>query len=73
VLAFLASGGRAKRVAEDLFIHANTVSYRVKKAEEVLGHAIDEDPVELTCALMLAEALGPAVLGEEKGPVPAVD
>ncbi|MEA2167693.1 MAG: hypothetical protein QOF76_993 [Solirubrobacteraceae bacterium] len=72
VLAFLASGGRAARVARELYVHENTVAYRVKRAEEMLGHKITERPVELTCALTIAAVLGPVVLaGEDGGEDPA--
>jgi DNA-binding PucR family transcriptional regulator len=68
VLAFLASGGSATRVAKELFVHQNTVAYRVKRAEEILGRRINEDPIELTCALTLAGVLGCTVLsGEDRG------
>jgi hypothetical protein len=68
VLAFLASGGRAARVARELYVHENTVAYRVKRAEELLGRKLTDRPVELTCALTLADVLGPAVLpGEGAG------
>ncbi|HEY6760259.1 MAG TPA: helix-turn-helix domain-containing protein [Baekduia sp.] len=62
VLAFLASGGRGTRAAKQLHVHQNTVAYRVKRAEELLGRRVSERPIELTCALTLAAALGPAVL-----------
>jgi DNA-binding PucR family transcriptional regulator len=62
VLAMLVAGGSATRVARDLFVHKNTVAYRVKQAEELLGHAITDRPLELSSALTLAAALGPAVL-----------
>jgi DNA-binding PucR family transcriptional regulator len=65
VLAFLASGGSATRVAKELYVHQNTVAYRVKRAEELLGHKVSESPIELTCALKLAAVLGPAVLADE--------
>jgi DNA-binding PucR family transcriptional regulator len=65
VLAFLATGGSSTRVAKELFVHQNTVTYRVKKAEELLGRRVTDDAVELTCALTLAAGLGPAVLAEE--------
>jgi DNA-binding PucR family transcriptional regulator len=64
VLAFLASGGSATRVAKELYIHQNTVGYRVKRAEELLGRRVTESPIELTCALTLAAALGSAVLSD---------
>jgi hypothetical protein len=67
VLAFLASGGSATRVAKELYVHQNTVAYRVKRAEEMLGRKVTEDPIELTCALKLAAVLGPAVLAHEDG------
>ena len=62
LLAFLVSGGSPTRVAKDLFVHHNTVAYRVKQAEEMLGHPVSHSPVELTSALTLATALGSAVL-----------
>jgi hypothetical protein len=69
VLAFLSSGGSATRVAKELFVHQNTVAYRVKRAEELLGRKVGERPIELTCALTLAAVLGPAVLAGADGPV----
>jgi hypothetical protein len=68
VLAFLAAGGSKTRVAKELYIHPNTVGYRVKRAEEMLGRPVTEDPIEVTCALRLAAVLGPAVLVREDGP-----
>jgi hypothetical protein len=67
VLAFLSSGGSATRVAKELYVHHNTVGYRVKRAEELLGRKVAERPIELTCALTLAAVLGPAVLAGEDG------
>jgi DNA-binding PucR family transcriptional regulator len=63
--AFLAAGGRSVRAAKQLYVHQNTVTYRVKRAEELLGRRVAEEPVELLCALMLADTLGTAVLVEE--------
>lgn len=71
LLAMLVSGGSATRVAKDLFVHKNTVAYRVKHAEELLGHGIHDHPVELSCALTLAAVLGPAVLVDEGSAAPA--
>ncbi len=62
VLAFLSSGGSSTRVAKELFVHQNTVTYRVKKAEELLGRRVTDEPIELSCALLLAAMLGDAVL-----------
>jgi DNA-binding PucR family transcriptional regulator len=69
MLAFLTSGGSATKVAKELYVHQNTVAYRIKKAEEMLGRKISAGPLELTCALKLAAVLGPAVLGREDGAV----
>ena len=63
--AFLAAGGRSMRAAKELYVHQNTVTYRVKRAEELLDRRVTEDPIELMCALMLADTLGLAVLVEE--------
>jgi DNA-binding PucR family transcriptional regulator len=69
LLAFLASGGSATRVAKELYVHQNTVAYRVKRAEEILGRRVSESPIELTCALTLAAVLGSTVLVGEDGSV----
>ena len=61
---FLAMGGRSGRAAKELYVHQNTVAYRIKRAEELLGRPITENPVELVCALALADTLGPAVLSQ---------
>jgi DNA-binding PucR family transcriptional regulator len=37
VLAFLVSGGSPTRVAEELFVHKNTVAERIKRAEGILA------------------------------------
>ena len=66
MLAFLVAGGSGTRVAKELYVHQNTVAYRVKRAEELLGRRVSDDPVELTCALTLAAVLGSAVLTGER-------
>jgi DNA-binding PucR family transcriptional regulator len=72
VLAFLEAAGSGTRVAKQLYVHQNTVAYRVKRAEELLGRRVTDDPVELMCALKLAAALGPAVLEDSDRGEPAV-
>ncbi len=67
VLAFLVSGGSPTRVAEELFVHKNTVADRIRRAEEMLGHRVNERPLELEAALTLAVSLGDAVLGDADG------
>jgi DNA-binding PucR family transcriptional regulator len=66
--AFLAVGGRSSRAAKELYVHQNTVVYRVKRAEELLGRRVNDEPLELMCALLLADTFGPAVLVEEPPP-----
>jgi len=45
------------RAARRLTIHQNTVVYRVKRAEELIGRAIDERRLELEIALRLRDGL----------------
>ncbi|MCQ6248373.1 helix-turn-helix domain-containing protein [Streptomyces malaysiensis] len=49
-------------VARRLHVARGTVSYRVKRAQEVLGHDLDGRRFALHTALALAEELGDAVL-----------
>jgi hypothetical protein len=42
------------------------VTYRVKRAEELLGRRVTDEPIELTCALTLAAVLGSAVLAADE-------
>ena len=65
VYAFLSSGGSATRVAKELYVHQNTVAYRIKRAEEMLGRKVTDNPLELTCALKLVAVMGPAVLARD--------
>jgi DNA-binding PucR family transcriptional regulator len=45
------------RAARRLGIHQNTVVYRVKRAEEILGHSIEQGRLELEVSLRLSEGL----------------
>ena len=42
------------RAAKRLGVHENTISYRVRQAEEILDRSVDEDTLELHVALALA-------------------
>ena len=42
------------RTAKRLGVHENTVSYRIKQAEEILGRGVDQRTLELRVALALA-------------------
>jgi DNA-binding PucR family transcriptional regulator len=67
VLACLVSGGSPTRVAEELFVHKNTVSERIKRAEGMLGRRVTESPLELEAALTLAASLGDSVCADADG------
>lgn len=45
------------RAAVELSVHPNTVNYRVRQAEELLGRGIDENSMELRVALTLLPLL----------------
>ena len=45
------------RAARRLGVHQNTIVYRVKRAEEILGRAVEERRLQLEVALRLADAL----------------
>ena len=53
--AYLEEQGSRSRAAKRLGIHENTVSYRVRQAEELLGRRVDERTLELRVALLLAD------------------
>jgi len=59
---FLQENGSYKATAERLTLHKNTVQYRVRKAEEGLGHPIGEDRLQVELALLAAQWLGETVL-----------
>jgi hypothetical protein len=59
---FLQEGGSFKATAERLTLHKNTVQYRVRKAEESIGHPVGEDRLHVELALLACQWLGAAVL-----------
>ncbi len=50
---FLEEGASFVRAARRLGVHTNTVTYRVRRAEELLGHSVAERRLELRVALRL--------------------
>jgi DNA-binding PucR family transcriptional regulator len=62
LLVFLRSGSSYKATAERLVLHKNTVQYRIRKAEESLGHAVADNRHDVELALLAAHWLGAAVL-----------
>jgi PucR C-terminal helix-turn-helix domain/GGDEF-like domain len=61
--AFLGSGSSYKAAAQMLHLHANSVKYRVHRAVERRGRAIDDDRLDVEVALLLCDRFGSAVLG----------
>ncbi|KPI03159.1 putative transcriptional regulator, PucR family [Actinobacteria bacterium OK074] len=57
---YLAQGRSPQGAAERLFVARNTVTYRVRRAEELLGRPLEPDGLELRLALEIARLLGPA-------------
>ena len=59
---FLSARGSYTAVAEHSAMHRNTVRYRVRRAEEILGHGVDDGRLDLEVALLACRRLGTAVL-----------
>jgi DNA-binding PucR family transcriptional regulator len=55
---YLKQGGDAAATGELLNLHPNTVRYRVRQAEQRLGHGIHQRRVQLELALELVAVLG---------------
>jgi DNA-binding PucR family transcriptional regulator len=62
---YLVSGRSLPGAGERLQLARNTVGYRVRRAEEILGRPLDEDGWEIRLALEIAAVLpaGPAEQG----------
>ncbi|WP_282699561.1 MULTISPECIES: PucR family transcriptional regulator [unclassified Streptomyces] len=56
---YLAEGRSPQNAAERLFVARNTVTYRVRRALDLLGRPLDQDALELRTALEIARLLGP--------------
>ncbi len=59
---FLQENGSFKATAERLILHKNSVQYRVRKAEEAIGHPLDENRLHVELALLASQWLGAIVL-----------
>lgn len=57
-LAYLRSGQHVDRTAETLFIHPNTVRYRIGNIERKLGHRITDHAAALEHSLRWIEVFG---------------
>ncbi|MEU6655443.1 helix-turn-helix domain-containing protein [Streptomyces sp. NPDC046900] len=58
VQAFLDARGSFTDAAARLHVHKNTVHYRVRKAEEILGHPLTENRLDIEVALLVCAQLG---------------
>ena len=67
---FLQKNGSFKATAERLILHKNSVQYRIHKAEEALGHPLDEDRLHVELALLASQWLGATVLHRPGEPRP---
>lgn len=59
---FLGAGSSYTAAAAALTMHKNSVQYRIRKAEELLGREIADRRLDVEFALTLCRWLGPAVL-----------
>ncbi|HKV19734.1 MAG TPA: helix-turn-helix domain-containing protein [Mycobacterium sp.] len=57
VRAFLEENCSRGRTAKRLHVHENTVAYRIRQAEELLGRPVDKRTLELRAALALADVV----------------
>jgi len=67
---FLRENGSFKATAERLILHKNSVQYRVRKAEEALGHPVDDNRLQVELALLASQWLGATVLRRPEEPRP---
>ncbi|MEU1959916.1 helix-turn-helix domain-containing protein [Nocardia sp. NPDC019304] len=58
VQTYLEARGSLTDAAARMHVHKNTVHYRIRRAEEVLGHPLTVNRLETEVALMVAEQLG---------------
>jgi DNA-binding PucR family transcriptional regulator len=59
---FLHSGGSYTATADQLFLHRNTVQYRIRQAEELRGRPFSDGRLDVELALLACHWLGAAVL-----------
>ncbi|PXY28550.1 PucR family transcriptional regulator [Prauserella flavalba] len=59
---FLATGSSYTAAAARLLMHKNSVQYRVRKAQELLGRPVSDNRLDVELALNLCHRLGGAVL-----------
>lgn len=62
---FLQEGGNTRRAAERLFLHRNTVLYRLQRVDVLLGRPLDQQRLDVELALLLTTTFGDAILPTE--------
>jgi DNA-binding PucR family transcriptional regulator len=67
-LCYLTSGANVEAVAARLFVHRNTVRYRLNRAEELMGHRITERVGHVELALRYVDLFGQVTEPEELTP-----
>jgi PucR C-terminal helix-turn-helix domain/GGDEF-like domain len=67
---FLEENGSYKATAERLILHKNSVQYRIRKAEEALGHPLDGHRLHVELALLASQWLGATVLRQPEDSIP---
>jgi hypothetical protein len=68
LLCYLTSGANVEAVAARLFVHRNTVRYRLNRAEELMGHRITERVGHVELALRYVDLFGQVTEPEELTP-----
>jgi DNA-binding PucR family transcriptional regulator len=63
--SWLRHWGARSAVADELFIHPQTVSYRVRRLRELLGDDLDDATVRFELLLVLSDRFGPAAAPAE--------
>jgi DNA-binding PucR family transcriptional regulator len=63
VRMFLDAQGSFTDAAARMHVHKNTVHYRVRKAEEILGHPLTENRLDIEVALLACAQLGIGAAG----------
>jgi hypothetical protein len=59
---FLATGCSYTATASNQYLHKNTVHYRIRKVEKIMGHSIQVGHTDLEVALLTVQYLGSTVL-----------
>ncbi|MFK4640191.1 DNA-binding PucR family transcriptional regulator [Paenarthrobacter histidinolovorans] len=52
--SYLRHSGSSREICDELFIHRNTLTYRLRKIEDALGLDLSDGEVRATCLLALS-------------------